>query len=154
MFDNIIKGIKEKLGGAMNNSGIDTELIWQKIKEGSGKAGRETTKIGLELYQVMKAKDTPFYDKAIIGAALAYQFLPNDMISTKNYGALGAIDNAVTLGVAYSRMKKRVTPEIEASVKAQLDQWFGPEAAAKTPEPVAEIAPQPVVTPEVNQEEP
>lgn len=144
MFGELLNGLKNKLGDVLGNAGIDTELIMQHIKKGAKTAGRETTKIGLELYQVMKAKDTPMMDKTIIGAALAYQFLPNDLISTKNFGAIGALDNAIAIGVAYNRMKKHITPEIQASVKTQLDEWFGVEV------PVAEPAkiPAEVSTPE------
>jgi len=149
MFDNILKGLQGTLGGILGKtgnplSGIDTDNILDKIKGGAKTAGRETTKMGLELWYVMKAKETSTMDKVIIGGALAYQFLPNDVLSTKDYGVLGTLDNALALGVAYNRMKKHVTPEIEAQVEAQLAQWFAPKdapAAETTPELTVQPAP-------------
>lgn len=149
MFGNLLKGLQDSFGGILGKaseglSGIDTDGILDKIKSGAKTAGRETTKMGLELWYVMKAKETSTMDKVIIGGALAYQFLPNDAISTKDYGVLGTLDNALALGVAYNRMKKHVTPEIEAQVEAQLNQWFAPKgspAAESTPELTVQPAP-------------
>lgn len=148
MFGDLLKGLKDSLGGLLGNAGgIDQNAtIWEKIKSGAATAGRETTKMGVELFLIMKSKDTKMMDKAIIGAALAYQFLPNDMISTKEYGALGAVDNAIALGVAYSRMKKYITPEIEAEANQYLEKWFGPAQSAAA-EPAPQIAPAPVEAP-------
>lgn len=139
MFGDLLKGLQNTLGGLLGggDKGIDTTLILEKIKSGATTAGRETTKMGLELWYVMKAKDTKTMDKVIIGSALAYQFLPNDMISTKDFGVLGTLDNAIALGVAYKRMKKYVTPELEAQAEAQLNKWFSGE---KNQNPVAEPA--------------
>lgn len=145
MFGDLFKKITDSLGGVMGNAAGSNQdaTIWDKIKSGAATAGRETTKMGVELYLIMKSKDTKMMDKAIIGAALAYQFLPNDMISTKEYGALGAVDNAIAIGVAYSRMKKYLTPAIEAEANQYLEKWFGPKQEAAA-EPAPQIAPSPV----------
>lgn len=140
MFGDLLKGLQDTIGGVLGGGagGVDTNLIWEKIKSGAATAGRETTKMGLELWYVLKAKETPMMDKVIIGGALAYQFLPNDLMSTKNMGALGALDNVIALGVAYKRMKKYVTPELEAQAEAQLDKWFGAsDKATEMSEPAA-----------------
>lgn len=102
------------------------ELIWQYIRQYAAKAGREATRIVLELYHVVKAPTTPALDKAIIIGALAYQLLPKELLSRKKLGVLGLVDNVATLAVAYNRVKHRVTPEIRTQVDATLDQWFGP----------------------------
>lgn len=146
MFDFLKKltGGESPLGGA----GLgNTDEIWQHIKSGAGKAGRETTKMGLELFYVMKAPTTSKMNKVIIGSALAYQFLPTDLLSTKNFGALGMADNALALALAYKKVKDQVTPEISEKVNAQLNEWFktAPQAApqaATVEEPVAPASPE------------
>lgn len=103
----------------------DTEKLWQSIMSYAGKAGREATRMILELYYVMKSPNTPALDKTIIVAALGYQLLPSDLMSKENFGWLGFLDNGAALALAYNRVKSRVTPQIEFQVEAVLDQWFG-----------------------------
>jgi uncharacterized membrane protein YkvA (DUF1232 family) len=106
--------------------------------------------MGLELFYVMKAPTTSKMNKVIIGSALAYQFLPTDLLSTKNFGALGMADNALALALAYKKVKDQVTPEISEKVNAQLNEWFKtPQAATQTAAPEAQpITPKPQATPE------
>ena len=105
------------------------EQLWQYIKIYAAKAGREATRIVLELYYVVKSPHTPILDKTLIIAALGYQLLPDDkkLLSREKYGLLGLIDNGAALALAYNRVKTRVTPQIEAQVDAILSQWFGSE---------------------------
>ena len=105
------------------------EQLWQYIKIYATKAGREATRVVLELYYVVKSPHTPALDKTLIIAALGYQLLPDDkkLLSREKYGLLGLLDNGVTLALAYNRVKTRVTPQIEAHVDAILNQWFGSE---------------------------
>lgn len=114
-----LNNILSKFGG--------TEQLWNYIKIYAAKGGREVTKTILELFYVMKSPNTGMIDKTLIGAALAYQLLPEDLISRDKFGLLGFLDNGVTLAFAYNRVKKLVTPQIENQVKAMLDQWFEPE---------------------------
>ena len=124
----LVNKIKE---GVTNNDyvkklqeGLKSGEILEKIKGGAQTAGKEATKMALELYHVMLAESTPTYDKVIIGAALAYQFMPN-LMSKDNFGPiLSLLDNAVTLAIAYNRVKARITPEIETEVNEQMAQWF------------------------------
>lgn len=109
----------------LNNIFGGAEQLWYYIKKYAKVAGREATRIVLELYYVLKSPDTPVLDKTIIISALGYQLLPNDLISRKKAGLLGLLDNGAALAVAYSRTKKRVTPEIEIQVNSVLNQWFG-----------------------------
>lgn len=102
-----------------------SEQLWQYIQKYAKTASEEGTRIVLELYYVLKSPDTPTLDKTIIVAALAYQLLPEDLISTENFGILGMIDNGAALGLAYNRVKSRVTPQIDAQVNAILYQRFG-----------------------------
>lgn len=116
-----LNNILSKFGGA--------EQLWKYIQRYAAKGGREVTKTILELFYVMKSPNTGMLDKTLIGAALAYQLLPEDLMPRDKFGLLGFLDNGVTLAFAYSRVKKLVTPQIENQVKAMLDQWFGPEGS-------------------------
>lgn len=109
----------------LNNLFGSSEQLWQNIYNYASKAGREATRVVLELFYVVKSPQTPALDKTIIIAALGYQLLPKDLMSRKKYGLLGFLDNGITLAVAYSRMKKHVTPQIKAQVDVVLDKWFG-----------------------------
>ncbi len=101
--------------------------LWQYIKQYAIKMGRSATRPVLELYFVLKAPTTPIGDKVIIVTALAYQLLPSDLLSKKKFGIIGLLDNAVTLAIAYNRVKKRITPEIKLEVENVLNNWFGVE---------------------------
>lgn len=114
-----LNNILSKFGG--------TEQLWNCIKMYAAKGGREVTRTVLELFYVMKSPNTGMVDKTLIGGALAYQLLPEDLLSRDRFGLLGLLDNGVTLAFAYNRVKKLVTPQIENQVNAMLDQWFGPE---------------------------
>ncbi len=107
-----------------------TEQLWNYIKMYAAKGSREVTRTVLELFYVMKSPNTGMIDKTLIGAALAYQLLPEDLMPRDRFGLLGFLDNGVTLAFAYNRVKKLVTPQIENQVGAMLDQWFGAEEEA------------------------
>ncbi len=96
------------------------------IKKYAVTAGRATTKMMLELYYVMTDKDTPTTDKLLIGAALAYQVLPHDLLPKSKFGLLGFFDNAAALYYAYKKVQSSITPAIEAKVNATLNKWFDP----------------------------
>lgn len=118
-----LNNILSKFGGA--------EQMWKLIKSYSAQAGREVTKTVLELFYVMKSPNTGMIDKTLIGAALAYQLLPEDLLPKSKFGLLGFLDNGVTLAFAYNRVKTLVTPQIENQVGVMLDQWFGPDEKSK-----------------------
>ena len=103
----------------------DANKVLGAIREYAVSAGRTTTKMMLELYYVMVDKNTTNTDKLLIGAALAYQVLPKDLLPKSKFGLLGYFDNAAALYFAYKKVKGAVTPEIEAKVEATLDNWFG-----------------------------
>ncbi len=113
----------------LNNLFGGAEQLWQYIKIYAAKAGREATRVVLELYYVVKSPHTPALDKTLIIAALGYQLLPDDkkLLSREKYGLLGLLDNGAALALAYNRVKTRVTPQIENLVDAILNQWFGVE---------------------------
>jgi len=103
----------------------NADKIWQSIKAYAKKGGRVATKVLLELYYVMIDKNTSGTDKFLIGAALAYQVLPTDLLPKSRLGLLGFIDNAAALTYAYNKVKQAVTPEIETKVENTLLKWFG-----------------------------
>lgn len=101
------------------------DKIWDAIMKYAAKGGREITRTVLQLFYVMKSPNTGMLDKTLIGAALAYQLLPEDLLPRDKFGILGFLDNGVTLAFAYNRVKKMVTPQIENQVENILNQWFG-----------------------------
>lgn len=109
----------------------NTEKIWDGIKHYAVKGGKETTKIMLELYYVMVDKETSSLDKILIGAALAYQTVPTDLLPRSKFGLLGFFDNAAALTYAYKKVKKAVTPEISQKVDTALEKWFGGKKEAE-----------------------
>lgn len=113
----------------LNNLFGGAEQLWQCIEAYAAEAGREATRIVLELYYVVKSPYTPALDKTLIITALGYQLIPDDkkLLSREKYGLLGLLDNGAALALAYNRVKTRVTPQIEAQVDAILNQWFGSE---------------------------
>lgn len=99
-------------------------IIFNHIRKQAANGTKETTKMMLELYYVMLSDNTSKFNKLIIGAALAYQFLPNDFLSKEDYGILGYLDNATILYVAYKRTKKCVTLEISKKVEETMSSWI------------------------------
>ncbi len=74
----------------INNAGLGLDYI----KKQASKVSKETTRMMLELYFVMMDEKTSKMKKMLIGAALAYQFLPNNFLPKEDYGVLGYLDNA------------------------------------------------------------
>lgn len=101
------------------------ENIWDAIQDNAGKVGVETTRVMLELFYVLKSPETSIIDKTLIVTALGYQLLPEDILPRDKYGLLGFLDNFVTIGFAYSKVKASVTPQIANQVNNILSQWFG-----------------------------
>lgn len=101
-----------------------TGIIFNHIRKQAANGTKETTKMMLELYYVMLSDKTSKFNKLIIGAAFAYQFLPNDFLPKEDYGILGYLDNATILYVAYKRIKKCVTPEISKKVEETMSSWI------------------------------
>lgn len=102
---------------------LNGEKFLGYIKQQSINGSKELTRMMLELYYVMMSDDTSKFNKLIIGAALAYQFLPNDFLSKDDYGIFGTADNAAALYIAYKRVKKCVTPEISQKVDDTIANW-------------------------------
>lgn len=116
----------EELSNILSRFGGGDQM-WQYIQDFAAQSSREIARTVLELFYVMKSPDTGTIDKTLIGAALAYQLLPEDLLPRDRFGILGFLDNGITLTFAYNRVKSLVTPQIESQVSAILNQWFGSE---------------------------
>ncbi len=103
----------------INNS----EALLDFIKQQSLKGSRNTARMMLELYYVLISAETSKYNKLMIGSALAYQLLPNDLLPKEKYGVVGYLDNATALYLAYRKVKKSLTPEIKEKVNQTIDSW-------------------------------
>jgi uncharacterized membrane protein YkvA (DUF1232 family) len=103
---------------------INYSNLWEKIGEWSRTAGRVATRPVILLYYVMTSKDTPNSDKILILSAISYLVLPIDLISAKRLPIIGWFDEIVSLTVAYQKVSKYITPEMEGKVDALLDKWF------------------------------
>lgn len=53
-----------------------------------------------------------------------YLVFPIDFISAKRLPIIGWIDEVVSLSVAYQKVSKNITPEIERKTDELLDRWF------------------------------
>lgn len=107
---------------------INYAVLMDRISEYARKAGRVTTRPVLLLFYVMKSKETPWKDKMLIFSTLSYLVLPIDILDAKRLPIIGWIDEVASLSVTYQKMRKNITPDIEAKVDAILDKCF-PEYA-------------------------
>lgn len=103
---------------------INTKVLSEKLQEYAMKVGRISARPLLLLYFIMVSKDTPKSDKLMILSTISYLILPVDLISAKRLPIIGWIDEAFSLSVAYQKMSKNITPEIERKTDALLDKWF------------------------------
>lgn len=106
------------------NTDFNVSQLWDKIKDYAKKVGRVGAKPVLTLYFVMTDEATPRSVKLTVGSALAYLVLPIDLISGKKHPILGKLDEASAIVLAYQKVKKQITPEIERKVEETLDKWF------------------------------
>lgn len=103
---------------------IDTEVLWTKMSEWSRKAGRAASRPVILLWYVMTSKETPRSDKLLIFSALSYLVLPVDLIDAKRLPIIGWMDEMVSLTVAYQKVCRHITPEMERKADALLDRCF------------------------------
>lgn len=103
---------------------IDTSALKDNLQEYAIKVGRISVRPLLLLYFIMISKDTPKSDKLMILSTISYLVFPVDLISAKRMPIIGWIDEAFSLSVAYQKMSKNITPEIEHKTDTLLDKWF------------------------------
>jgi len=103
---------------------IDTAVLKEKVQEYVMKVGRISARPVLLLYFIMISKDTPKSDKLLILSTISYLVFPVDLISAKRLPIIGWIDEAFSLSVAYQKVCKNITLEIERKTDELLDKWF------------------------------
>ena len=103
---------------------INYDALWERISAFARSAGRVTTRPVLLLFYVMKSKDTPKSDKLLVFSAISYLVFPIDILDAKRLPIIGWFDEVASISVAYQRVCKHITPEMEAKVDAILDKWF------------------------------
>lgn len=103
---------------------INYAVLWDRMNTFARKAGRTTTRPMLLLYYVMKSKDTPKADKMLIFSALSYIVFPIDILDAKRLPIIGWFDEIASISVAYQKVRKHITPEMERKVDDILDRWF------------------------------
>lgn len=89
--------------------------------------GRVATGQLLRLYYVLKDGELSSSEKAWIYATLVYVLVPGDLIPRGVFRVLGITDDALALGYVLTKVKDKITPQIEQKVAMQLDKWFGYE---------------------------
>ena len=107
-----------------NSTIIDYVALGERISVYAMKAGRVTTRPLLLLFYMMKSKETPWKDKMLIFSTLSYIVLPIDILDAKRLPIIGWFDEIASLSVAYQKVCKNITPEIESKVDTILDKWF------------------------------
>ena len=109
----------------MNNESIFSKsLTWERVESYARKVGRTAARPVLLTYLVLKDENTPRADKIMVASALAYVILPIDLISAKRFPFFGWFDEVASLTVAYKKVVKHITPEIEQRADAILDKWL------------------------------
>ena len=103
---------------------INYAVLWDRLSTFARKAGRTTTRPMLLLYYVMKSKGTPKADKLMIFSALSYILFPIDILDAKRLPIIGWFDEIASISVAYQKVRKHITPEMESKVDDILDRWF------------------------------
>lgn len=103
---------------------LDYSLLWNNICTWSCKVGRTSARPILLLYYVMVDEKTPRSDRMVILSAISYLILPVDLISARRLPFIGWIDETISLTVAYRKVCKYITQEIEKKADAVLDRWF------------------------------
>lgn len=103
---------------------INYAALWERLGEYTRRVGWVSARPLLLLYYVMKSPDTPKSDKLLIFSTLSYLVLPVDLIDVKRLPIIGWVDEVISLSVAYQRVCKYITLEIEFKVDMILDKWF------------------------------
>lgn len=103
---------------------IDMTVLKDRLHEYALKIGRISARPVLLLYFVMVSRDTPKKDKLMILSTISYLVFPVDLISAKRLPIIGWMDEVFSLSVAYQKVCKNITPEIERKTDELLYKWF------------------------------
>ena len=91
------------------------------------KAGRVAARPLLQFYYVVTTSSTTNIEKAVIYACIAYVVLPFSILPKAVYKLLGIMDETAAVLYVLSKVKDKITPEINNLVDDTLDRWFGAE---------------------------
>ena len=80
-----------------------------------------------QCYYVLCADKTTTLDRGLIYAAVVYIISPVGLLPSAVYGFLGILDEGGAALLVYKKIKDKITPEINAQVNANLNEWFGVE---------------------------
>ena len=119
-----VGGLLSKLKG-VNWKNITSDA-WDKIVSAYKRIGRSASRYALLFNYTLAEGSLTTLDKALLYAGIAYIVIPGDLLPRKILGLLGVIDDAAIVAWIYNKVKKNITPAIEAKVEATLDKWFGP----------------------------
>jgi uncharacterized membrane protein YkvA (DUF1232 family) len=112
------------------------QSFWQKLKGFAVYAGREVVEKALTLFFAAQRPETPVWAKTVIYSALAYLVLPTDAIP--DFIPLsGYADDLGTLAAALGAVTMCITPEVKASAKQTVENWFGTAKVADIGTPQA-----------------
>ncbi len=106
------------------NVNVDYQRVRRTVVAYAKKVGRMGARPLLLLYYVMMDPDTPRSDKLFILSTLSYLVLPIDLVSSRRLPLIGWIDEAISVAMAYKKVRDHVTPEMEEKVDRILDKWF------------------------------
>jgi len=124
IFKKPIEGLITKL------KGVDwkklTSDAWDKIVSAYKKIGRSSSRYALLFYYTLSEGTLTTLDKALLYAGILYIVVPGDLLPRRILGLLGILDDVAVVAWVYNKVKKNITPAIEAKVEATLDKWFGP----------------------------
>lgn len=104
---------------------INNDLLLQELAKFAKKVGRESARPILLLYYVMKSRSTPKSEKLMLVLAVSYVVLPVDLLSARRLPIIGWLDEIVSLTIAYQKVCKYITPDMERVTDELLDKWFG-----------------------------
>ncbi len=102
-------------------------FLFRKLQPYALSAGRTASRPLLQFFYVLCDDKTSTLEKLLISGALIYIITPMDLLPASVHGILGILDDGVAMAYVYKRIKKKITPEINAKVDVTLNQWFGSE---------------------------
>ena len=103
---------------------INFNDLFTKLKDVVKRVGYATAKHVIQMYLVLTDEKTATTDKIIIYSTLAYIVLPIDILSAHKHPIFGHLDEVAAVVMAYKKIKKYVTPEIERRADEILNSFL------------------------------
>ena len=115
--------------------------FWEKLRQFAKQAGRTVVEKALTLYYAAQRPETPLWAKTVIYSSLAYFVLPTDAIPDFT-PFVGYGDDLSAIASAMAAVAMSITPEVKASARQKIEDWFGsgePSAAPQGGDVIREI---------------